>query len=112
MGSCTNIGPKHPMGFTPSSLYSFMVSWVTFWESLPYFCRISWIFGWRPDMAREAFSCLRVSGYMAMRTAMVKAMMLSPKLLARTPYRKISAFSIGWSRSASQMSIIMPMLTL
>ena len=63
-------------------------------------------------MDREAFSCLRVRGYMATRTAMVKAMMLSPKLLARTPYRKISAFSMGWSKSASQISIIMPMLAL
>ena len=85
MGSWTTIGPRHPMGLTPSSLYSFIVSWVTFWESLPYFCRISWILGWSRLMARDAFNCFRVRGYMAMRTTTVKAMMLNPKLLARMP---------------------------
>ncbi len=112
MGSCTTIGPRQPMGFTPSSLYSRMVSWVTFCESLPCFCLISCILGWRRDMARDAFNCFRVSGYMAIRTTTVKAMMLSPKLLARMPYRKTSALSMGCNRSASQMSIIMPMLAL
>lgn len=85
IGSCTTIGPRHPTGFTPSSLYSRIVSCVTFCESLPYFWRISWIFGCSRDIARLALICFRVSGYMAILTTMVKAMMLSPKLLARIP---------------------------
>ena len=109
IGSCTTIGPRHPTGFTPSSLYSLIVSCVTFCESLPYFCRISWIFGCSWDIARLALICFRVSGYIAILTTMVNAMMLSPKLLARIPYRNISAFSMGPRRIASQMSMIMPM---
>ncbi len=109
IGSCTTIGPRHPTGFTPSSLYSLIVSCVTFCESFPYFCRISWIFGCNRDIARLALICFRVSGYIAILTTMVNAMMLNPKLLANIPYRNISAFSMGPRSSASQMSMIMPM---
>ena len=109
IGSCTTIGPRHPTGFTPSSLYSLIVSCVTFCESFPYFCLISCIFGCSRDIARLALICFRVSGYIAILTTMVNAMMLNPKLLANIPYRNISAFSMGPRSSASHMSMIMPM---
>ncbi len=62
-------------------------------------------------MALEARSCLRVKGYMAIRTIMVKAIMLIPKLLPRIPYKKMREFiitSMMTPRNSRRMSVMKP----
>lgn len=88
-----------------------MVSWLILALSLLYFCWISRIRGWSVDMALEARSCLRVNGYMAIRTIMVKAIMLIPKLSPRIPYKKMRAFiitSMMMPRNSPKKSLMKP----
>ena len=47
MGNCTTIGPRQPMGLTPASLYSFIVSREARGLSSAYFSWISFILGAR-----------------------------------------------------------------
>ena len=57
-------------------------------------------------MAFVIFTCRRVSGTMSMRVAMVKTMMLRPKLLKQTQYRNTRLLIIGLLMTRSQMSPI------
>ena len=75
------MGPRQPIGFIPSSLYKLIISWDTFSRSFPCFLWISLIWGCKRDMARVALICFRVKGYMSSLMTIVKAMILSPKLL-------------------------------
>ena len=52
---------------------------------MAYFLWISLIFGWIEDIALEAFSCFLVRGYIMILMNIVKAIILSPKLLPSIP---------------------------
>ena len=55
-------------------------------------------------MAFICLDCLTVSGTMASRTKIVKATMLSPKLLKKTAYNRTRLLTIGWMSTAFQAS--------
>lgn len=57
-------------------------------------------------MALVIFSCRRVSGTMSRRVAIVKTMMLRPKLLKKTQYRNTRLLIIGLLMTRSQISPI------
>ncbi len=50
MGNWIIKGPRHPMGFTPDSLYNFMVSWERRARSLPNFVCRALSLGWSWDI--------------------------------------------------------------
>ena len=55
-------GPKHPMGFTPISLYIRMVSWERRWGSFLKRSWISFMRGWSEVIFWVWRSCRIVSG--------------------------------------------------
>ena len=95
MGSCTTNGPRQPIGLTPDSRYSFMVSWDTLARSPLYRSWISRIRGCSSLMRRIWRICFRVKGRVTSRTKTVKAMMASPMLLKQITYNTIRVLSMG-----------------
>ena len=83
-----------------------MVSWERRCGSSLYFSLISWAFGASSLMALVIFICRRVSGTMRRRVAIVKTMMLRPKLLKKTQYRNTRLLIIGLLMIRSQRSPI------
>jgi hypothetical protein len=79
MGNWMTKGPRHPIGFTPDSLYSFMVSWERRALSLAYFVCNAFSLGWSMDIFWVERIWRRLRGSVTMRTMIVNTMMAMPK---------------------------------
>ena len=90
-----NIGPRHPNGLTPFSLYIRIVSDDSRCRSLAYLAWISFSFGCKLDIALSWRLCFTVSGIMIARTTSVNMTIASPKLLKKMPYSISRLLIIG-----------------
>ncbi len=90
-----NMGPRHPSGLTPCSLYIFMVSEDSRCRSLEYLAWISLSFGCKADIALSWRLCFTVSGIMIARTTSVNMTIASPKLLKKMLYNTSRLLIIG-----------------
>ena len=89
------IGPRHPMGLMPDSLYSFIVSWDIRARSPAYRSWTSLTLGCRVVMPRICRNCFRVRGSVASRTITVKTTIAMPILLKKITYNTSRVLSIG-----------------
>ena len=101
-------GPRHPIGLTPASLYTFMVSEARRCRSSPYFSWIPLSLGCSTVMALSARLCLTVSGNMAPRMRMVKTAMVMPKLRKKMLYSITRLLIIGSMTSVFHMVRMTP----
>ena len=111
MGNWMNIGPRHPMGLTPWARYSCIVSWDRRDRSSLYRAWSFWSSGCRPPIFLIMRLCFTVRGNMMARMMMVKAMMLSPKLLDSTLYNSTRLLIMGRMNTAPQTSPSIPSIS-
>lgn len=95
MGIWMNMGPRHPRGLTPFSLYRRMVSWDCFCLSSGYFWRISIARGWISDIFLVIRICFSVRGRVTTRMITVNTRMLAPKLAKNRAYSSTRMFIMG-----------------
>ena len=106
MGNCMKKGPRQPIGLTPASLYTFIVSEARFCRSSPYLSWIALSLGWSTVMALSARLCLTVSGNMAARMRMVNTTMVMPKLRKKMLYSITRLLIIGSMTSVFHMEMM------
>ncbi len=89
------MGPRHPSGLTPCSLYIRIVSWESRCRSLEYLAWISLSFGCRLDIDLSCRLCFTVRGIMIARTTSVNTTTATPKLLKKMLYSTNRLLIIG-----------------
>ena len=95
IGNWMNIGPRHPSGLTPRSLYRRIVSCDARPRSSLYFSCTCFINGCSRLMAFICRACFTVSGTMTSRTSIVKSRIARPKLLKKMLYNSTRLLIIG-----------------
>ena len=95
MGIWMNMGPRHPRGLTPFSLYRRMVSWDCLCLSSGYFWRISIARGWISDILLVMRICFSVRGSVTTRMSTVNTRMLAPKLAKKRAYMSTRMLIMG-----------------
>ena len=99
-----------PSGLTPASLYSAIVSALSFFGSLPlYFFCSSCILGCSACIARLDLSWLSVSGHVISFISSVKTMIARPKLPPNVRAIAIRTFVVGSTRIRWKRKLIWSM---
>ena len=106
MGIWMKSGPRQPIGLTPASLYTFIVSDARFSRLSENFVWISLSLGWSTVMALSERLCLTVSGNMTRRMRIVKTTIVIPKFRKKMLYISTRLLIIGLMIRVPQINVM------